>query len=695
MRRFFKVLLGVLMVLGMIFGVVQESCAQSPDILVSPVKYTFGMVAVGGSSLPGIFTITNTGSGDLNVGAITIAGADFTIQNNNCQGQTLAQNQTCTFEVVFSPVSIGIKTATLTILSNDPDSPSFAVPLSGVGFSQTGGTPLAWGHNGSGQLGNGSNTDSNIPVTVSGISNAVAIAGGGYHTAALLSDGTLRTWGYNGSGQLGNGSNTDSNIPVTVSGISNAVAIAGGDYHTAAIASAAAGPDLTLTKSSDPFGDTDCTQQVFKGDTIAYTLSYENVGDTDATNVTLIDYLDSGVDLVDTGGGTLNGSTLTWDLETIPANQANSRTFTVKITADSGTCIANYAQISADNSDTITSDTITHKVKEHTVGFKLNKSSEPWGGTDCSQTDSIYKGDTITYSLHYECWGETGAANTKVVDHLDPGLTYLHPVGASAGAYDTPTHTLTWNLNQLNNGDTGDLIFVAQVTADSGVCIVNYAKIWADNNDTVTSDTVTHKVKELLPGLNLYKNSEPYGDTDCTQIVHKGDTIIYTLQYDNYNGDAEAVNAVLTDYLDPGVTVVDTGGAVYDSSTHTLTWSLGTIPAYGVTDFKNFSARVTADSGVCIVNYASISADNNDTLYSDTVAHRVKEITVNAGPDDTICSGTCTVLNGSATGGSPPYIYVWTPTIGLDRPDSPNPTACPDTTTTYTLTVTDANGCTG
>ena len=96
-------------------------------------------------------------------------------------------------------------------------------------------TLRCWGRNTSGQLGNGTNIDSMTPVTVSGINTAVAVSAGGGHTCAALADGTLRCWGSNYSGQLGNGMvGINSSTPVTVSGITTAVAVSAGSTHTCA-----------------------------------------------------------------------------------------------------------------------------------------------------------------------------------------------------------------------------------------------------------------------------------------------------------------------------------------------------------------------------------------------------------------------------------------------------------------------------
>src|SRR6266446_6340483 len=67
------------------------------------------------------------------------------------------------------------------------------------------------------------------------ISCAQKIACGNGHSLAVCSDSTVRAWGWNAYGQLGNGSNTDSNVPVQVSSLTGIIAIEGGFFQSIAL----------------------------------------------------------------------------------------------------------------------------------------------------------------------------------------------------------------------------------------------------------------------------------------------------------------------------------------------------------------------------------------------------------------------------------------------------------------------------
>src|SRR5439155_1721197 len=100
------------------------------------------------------------------------------------------------------------------------------------------GTVQCWGGGDSGQRGDGTFTNiSTVPGAVDGINGAVAVAARGYHSCALLVDGTVKCWGRNAEEQRGNGTTIGSRVPGGVAGLPSATAVSGGFHHTCALLS--------------------------------------------------------------------------------------------------------------------------------------------------------------------------------------------------------------------------------------------------------------------------------------------------------------------------------------------------------------------------------------------------------------------------------------------------------------------------
>ena len=67
------------------------------------------------------------------------------------------------------------------------------------------------------------------------------------------------------------------------------------------------------------------------------------------------------------------------------------------------------------------------------------------------------------------------------------------------------------------------------------------------------------------------------------------------------------------------------------------------------------------------------------------------QLVANAGSPQTVCAGDSVTLGGSptASGGTLPYTYIWTPAATINNPSAANPRAQVNATTTFYLTVID------
>ncbi|MGA1796594.1 MAG: choice-of-anchor D domain-containing protein, partial [bacterium] len=112
---------------------------STPNIQTSPASHAFGGITAGEVSDPTVFSITNTGNAPLDISSITLSNTnDFTLDTSGGSqpiGATpivIPPDQGRSLTISFTPQAAGEKSATLTIASSDPDTPSTTITLQGT-----------------------------------------------------------------------------------------------------------------------------------------------------------------------------------------------------------------------------------------------------------------------------------------------------------------------------------------------------------------------------------------------------------------------------------------------------------------------------------------------------------------------------------------------------------------------------------
>ena len=101
---------------------------------------------------------------------------------------------------------------------------------------KTDGTMWLWGMNNNyGHLGDETRTNKSSPIQIGALTTWSLIAGGGYHSMAIKTDGTMWLWGRNTYGQLGDNTTVFRSSPVQIGALTTWSQISGGIQHSMAL----------------------------------------------------------------------------------------------------------------------------------------------------------------------------------------------------------------------------------------------------------------------------------------------------------------------------------------------------------------------------------------------------------------------------------------------------------------------------
>ena len=350
-------------------------------------------------------------------------------------------------------------------------------------------------------------------------------------------------------------------------------------------------PDLTITKD-----DGVTTHAV--GDRFDYTIVVSNVGDQNATGVTVADNLPPELAFVscDNGCSEAGPGQLTWtigalvggaDLAVAPVGSAI--TLTVRVAVKSPlpagvTSFSNTASVDddhdngddptpGDNTSTDTDDVVA--VPDMTI-------------TKTDNVSTVVPGQLLSYTLTVSNVGTQSATGVTVSDTLPANTSF---VSCSASCDSSALPLLTWSgllettqpsltdAAAFDVGGSRDLTVVVSVEATVAATVValtNTAnvEVAANNYQTGESDpTPENNTASDVDSLTAMPDMSILKSADLSNVA-PGDSATYSLDVANV-GDQDATGVWVVDTLPLGVTVQTdsiSDGGVFDAFARTITW---------------------------------------------------------------------------------------------------------------------------
>ncbi|WP_429223818.1 hypothetical protein [Methanobacterium oryzae] len=289
--------------------------------------------------------------------------------------------------------------------------------------------------------------------------------------------------------------------------------------------------DLKITKDVD-------VREPSSGQTVNFTITVQNLGPSNATNVTVIDVLPEGlnfISFVGTPSATYDPvtRTITWNIGNLEYLGSAVLEFNATYQpAIPGSDLNNTATVNSTTFDPdLTNNQATTSLNGQFATLNIQKT------VDISQ---LHVGDTATFTINLTNNGPDTANGVTITDVLPEGFIFDSFVSWTAGRPNPAisSGTITWNLGDLLNGETVSLVFKA--TANKTGFWTNIATA----NSTTPPDTDSSGVTvEILPvaDVGVIKTV-----SNTTPLY--GQNVTYTITATNY-GPNNATGIIIQDIL--------------------------------------------------------------------------------------------------------------------------------------------------
>jgi hypothetical protein len=291
-----------------------------------------------------------------------------------------------------------------------------------------------------------------------------------------------------------------------------------------------------------------------------------------------------------------------------------------------------------------------------------------FGGNNGSATANV-TGGVAPYSYAWSNSTNNQTASNLTAGNYNVSITDANGCTNSGSAVMTEPQALntsiaTSDFNGFNISCFGGNNGSATANATGGLAPYSYA--WSNNTNNQTAS-------------NLTAGNYNVSITDANGCTNSGSAVMTQPQ---------ALNTSITTSNFNGFNISCFGGN-NGSATANVT---GGVTPYSYA-WSNSTNAQTA-SGLSAGNYNVTITDANGCITNSNIPlTEPSQLLVSTGPNQIVYYGytpaSCATITSAGSGGVPSYNYSWS-----GGGNQANTTVCPSVTTVYTVTVTDANGCT-
>lgn len=338
------------------------------------------------------------------------------------------------------------------------------------------------------------------------------------------------------------------------------------------------GDNKVTTNATETFvpgkSETTHPDEVKPGETVlTYQIKFHNTDGADAT-ATVVDNLGEGLEY-QAGSARVNGepvepaadgssaagTTLTWNLSKLAADQDVVITFNVKVAENGPNTVENQATVNG------------HETNVETTPFPTKDVKHVYKGDVLVDGKLVGVGETLTFKIDWwhDATLDKDNSTVTVVDKLPDGMKPKSGTISDNGSYDADKGTITWTIENAA-GKHGTVAFDAEVTD----AVIEAAKRGEVTNIAKVNNHASQSVSVNVPTKTVAK---PEGQSGSIKV---GDEVVYTINYKNTEDNAATVT--ITDVLPKGITYKPdsaTPAASYDEANRTLTWTLADVASGG------------------------------------------------------------------------------------------------------------------